>query len=627
VQAVVCWQRAEEDRYLMHLYLTALTIVAGICFAFGILFLFTGLRRKDDSLSTVLFSLFALSYAAVILSGVANYSATSVDDWLSSARLDGVFVVLTWSLLIGYVAVHTGVKPRILLALLLTAFVSSGIANVVRPNLIHDEILGLASVTLPWGEQLAYVEATDSVWALVFLVANLITIGYVLVACILQYGRGERQPALVLGLGMAWFIATIIVDILVDLGIAPLYLGDFGFLGLAIVLGLQLSNETIRTEEELARHRRDLEELVEARTKELQRANDQLAREIADRMQTAEDLQRVVAERGERVKELNCLFGISDLAGRRDVSLDEILQGTAELIPSAWQHPEATVARVVLEDEEFKTERFQETHLRMASDLVVGGQPAGSVEVFLLAEAASQLSAPFAPEEQRLLGVIAERLGRIVERLQSENALRRRVEELAALNRIAHTVATATELPAALQQVSEHVTALFAARQTHVIWLEGEGGGNYVHIAYEPGSRPTGPTPLDVSLGDLPVVDRVLHEVRSQIIPDVRSLSLADPVREFLMQRNIQSVMLIPLVIRGAAVGLLSVASDQPGRLFSASDVRLAEIIATDLAAAIEGARLLEQAQTAAVAEERSRLARDLHDAVTQTVYAATLIA
>ena len=239
----------------MHYYLTALAIVAGICFAFGILFLFTGLRRKGDSWLTILFSLFAVSYGAVILTGMANYSATSVDAWLSSARLDGVFVVLTWSLLIGYVAVYTGVKPRIFLGLLLAVFVSSGVANVVRPNLIHDEILGLASVTLPWGEQLAYVEATDSIWATVFLVANLVTIGYVLVACTLQFLRGERQPAMVLGAGLAWFIMTVIVDILVDLGIAPLYLGDFGFLGLAIVLGLQLTNEVIRTEEELARYR------------------------------------------------------------------------------------------------------------------------------------------------------------------------------------------------------------------------------------------------------------------------------------------------------------------------------------------------------------------------------------
>jgi hypothetical protein len=378
----------------MDFYAISLAVVSGICFAFGILYLFMGLRRKDDRGPTLLFSLFALSYAAVILTGLANYSATSVDEWMSSARWDSVFVVLTWSLLIGFVALYTGVKPRIFLALLVAAFLSTGIASVVRPNLIHDEILGLASVTLPWGEQLAYVEATDSIWALVFLVTNLVTIGYVLVACALQSRRGERRAALVLGVGMAWFIVTVIVDVLVDLGIAPLYLGDFGFLGLAIVLGLQLSNEVIRTEDELAQHRHNLEALVKERTRELQRANEQLAREIDDRMQIGEELKRVAYERGERVKELDCLFGISDLAGRRDISLDEILQGTAELIPLAWQDPKATVARIVLEDREFKTGHFEETPMRLASDLVVGGQPAGIVEVRFLAERAPQHKYP-----------------------------------------------------------------------------------------------------------------------------------------------------------------------------------------------------------------------------------------
>jgi signal transduction histidine kinase len=53
----------------------------------------------------------------------------------------------------------------------------------------------------------------------------------------------------------------------------------------------------------------------------------------------------------------------------------------------------------------------------------------------------------------------------------------------------------------------------------------------------------------------------------------------------------------------------------------------LAETIAGDVAAAIENARLFERAQEAAVAAERGRLARELHDAATQTIYSATLIA
>jgi hypothetical protein len=75
-----------------------------------------------------------------------------------------------------------------------------------------------------------------------------------------------------------------------------------------------------------------------------------------------------------------------------------------------------------------------------------------------------------------------------VKRMRAEEALHRRVEELVALNRIAHTVATATDLLATLQQVSEMVTDLFSARYAHGIWSEGGGGENSLQVGYEPGS-------------------------------------------------------------------------------------------------------------------------------------------
>jgi signal transduction histidine kinase len=85
--------------------------------------------------------------------------------------------------------------------------------------------------------------------------------------------------------------------------------------------------------------------------------------------------------------------------------------------------------------------------------------------------------------------------------------------------------------------------------------------------------------------------------------------------------------MLVPLLARGAAIGFISVATDQAERIFSADEVRLAETIASDIAAAVENARLLERTKAAAAAEERNRIARELHDSVTQTLYSVSLVA
>jgi signal transduction histidine kinase len=86
-------------------------------------------------------------------------------------------------------------------------------------------------------------------------------------------------------------------------------------------------------------------------------------------------------------------------------------------------------------------------------------------------------------------------------------------------------------------------------------------------------------------------------------------------------------MLVAPLQVRSTAFGVLAVMTDDPGRTFSPDEISLAETIATGVAAAIENARLYEQAQELAVSRERERLARDLHDSVTQTLYSIAITA
>lgn len=117
----------------------------------------------------------------------------------------------------------------------------------------------------------------------------------------------------------------------------------------------------------------------------------------------------------ERVKELNCLYGISALRERLGISLEKILQGTANLIPSSWQYPDITCARILFEDREFKTQNFKETRWKQNSVILVSGERIGSIEVYYLEKKPHSNEGPFLKEERMLINAIAERLGTIIE--------------------------------------------------------------------------------------------------------------------------------------------------------------------------------------------------------------------
>ena len=235
----------------MDILLLILGTLSGVCIGTGLIYLFTGLRRPGGDWLHLSFALFALAYSGANITSILEYKTTSLEAFMRLSDWTALFTGLTLILLLWFVAFYTRVQPRIFMVAL-TAIISLVVlAAIFRTNSIHTEIIGIYGVTLPWGETIVRLDATESIWGIIFFLSEITLVGYLIYACVQQYRSGQRRDALVLGFGLLFLMMDLIFDIFfIDSGALNfVYLGDYGFIPLLIVMSLQLANKVILTEE------------------------------------------------------------------------------------------------------------------------------------------------------------------------------------------------------------------------------------------------------------------------------------------------------------------------------------------------------------------------------------------
>lgn len=147
--------------------------------------------------------------------------------------------------------------------------------------------------------------------------------------------------------------------------------------------------------------------------------------------------QRAQAAVHERVKELTCLYGITQLAGKPQLSLDQLVDGVVRLLPQAWQYPEITAARIVLDGRSLATAGNRTGAQSQAAEIVVNRVRRGLVTVSYLRRRPEIDEGPFLKEERNLIDAVARNLALIIERREAAAERAKLEEQLRHADRLA----------------------------------------------------------------------------------------------------------------------------------------------------------------------------------------------
>ncbi|MDQ3286329.1 MAG: PAS domain S-box protein, partial [Actinomycetota bacterium] len=208
-------------------------------------------------------------------------------------------------------------------------------------------------------------------------------------------------------------------------------------------------------------------------------------------------------------------------------------------------------------------------------------------------------------------------------------AFRMLEERVTALARISASLAVGQTMEATLDALAARVVQSTAAVACSVVLIDTEtdlprpagshglpeGYTAALQAAYRNGLRPA---PMEVFRTRKPMLVRNIRQLTLDNHP------LASPIHRFLREVPWDTIYFMPLVSRGQALGALNLYY-LPGHEPGEDESVFLGAVADQTAVAVENAHLFAAAQDTAALEERQRLARELHDSVSQALYGIIL--
>jgi signal transduction histidine kinase len=192
-----------------------------------------------------------------------------------------------------------------------------------------------------------------------------------------------------------------------------------------------------------------------------------------------------------------------------------------------------------------------------------------------------------------------------------------------ALSDVVLALAAEREVEPVLQRLVHVARELGGARYAALGVPDGEGGfARFITSGMS--------DELIASMGPLPRQHGLLGAMLESPAPYRTGDVTADPRFRGWWPRGhplMRSFLGVPMLARGEIIGALYLTDKEGAIAFSAEDERRIVLLAAHAALALDNARLHERSRELTIAEERNRLARELHDSVVQQLFGVTLAA
>jgi PAS domain S-box-containing protein len=271
-------------------------------------------------------------------------------------------------------------------------------------------------------------------------------------------------------------------------------------------------------------------------------------------------------------------------------------------------------------------------HFAISIPLTAKGQIVGGMNI------GTRQAKAVTSETLSLLAAIGQQIGMAVENARLYEAEQDRREESEGRRRVAEGMReilamlnSRQSLPEILDFIASQTCRLLRSEAAAILRLE----DNVLRIQAACGLEPDYVAGVTLRPGE-GGAGRAVAARQPVIMSDLAEAALLTPEHEIPPEpqkslierlfREYRAILSVPLIVQGRDYGAITVYYARP-RDFSEEDLSLAMGVADQVALAIENARLREQAGQSAALEERGRLARELHDSVTQSLYGVTMYA